>query len=238
MQEKNLLKNFKFVFIKLLLTAFLFSSQQQIFFWKIDTKEKVIFLTFDDGPHKVYTNEVLKILEEYKIKAVFFVLGELISGNNEVIRQLLQKGHCIGSHTYYHNNYYQLQKKYSIEVCKNLLEKELYETEKELKKIYKDIKIKYLRMPYGFYREWMNEVLNKFDYKVINWTFGYDWYNVSEEEMFKRYCDALQPGAIFLFHDGGTEGARNKTLKVLKRFIEYCFQKGYKFGNIEEWIKK
>lgn len=216
---------------------FVFCSEE-IFFWKINTDKKVIFLTFDDGPNAIYTNKILEILAEYNIKATFFILGEAIGGNHNLIKKILANGHTLGTHTYYHNNYYQLQKKYSIDVCKKMLEKELEDAEKELKKIDKNLKFRYLRMPYGFYRKWMDEIVKKYDYKVINWTFGYDWYDVSEEVMLKKYCEALQPGAIFLFHDGGVEKYREKTIKVLKKFILYCLDQGYKFENLEEWMKK
>lgn len=211
---------------------------EEIFIWKINTNEKVVFLTFDDGPNFIYTNKVLEILAEYNIKATFFVLGKAIVGNYDLIKKILEKGHTLGTHTYYHNNYYQLQKKYSVDICKRMLEKELEDTEKELKKINENLRFKYLRMPYGFYRKWIDEIVKKYNYKVVNWTFGYDWFDVSEEEMLRKYCEALQPGAIFLFHDGGISKYREKTINVLRKFISYCLEKGYRFDNLENWIKK
>lgn len=232
----------KIIFFFLLIVEFccikLNLYAEEIFFWKIDTDKKIIFLTFDDGPSPVYTSKVLEILDEFNIKATFFVLGKLIAGNHDLIKKILEKGHSLGTHTYYHNNYYQLQKKYDIEVCKQMLEKELQDTEKELKKIDKNLRFKYLRMPHGFYRKWMEDIIKKYDYKVINWTFGYDWNDVSEDVMFDKYCKALQPGAIFLFHDGGVGKYRERTVRVLRRFILYSLEQGYRFGNLEEWLKK
>ncbi|MEN3013003.1 MAG: polysaccharide deacetylase family protein [Endomicrobiia bacterium] len=210
---------------------------EQIFYWKIDTKDKIIFLTFDDGPDRVFTYKVLDILDEYNIKATFFVLGELVKYNPEVIKEIVKKGHTLGNHTYYHKNYYQLQKKYSLQTCKKLLEEDILSTEKEVKKVNENLKIKYLRMPHGFYRKWMDEIVKKFDYRIVNWSFGCDWQDIPEEIMLKKYCEALQPGAIFLFHDGGTYKYRNKTINVLKKFIVYCLQNNYRFDKIENWIK-
>lgn len=226
-----------FFLLTIKFTYTIFCSDE-IFIWKINTDKKVIFLTFDDGPNAIYTNEILEILDEYNIKATFFVLGEAMVGNYDLLKKILNRGHTLATHTYYHNNYYQLQKKYPIEVCKKMLENELQDTERELKKIDENLKFKYLRMPYGFYRKWMDEIIRKYNYIVINWTFGYDWNDVSEDVMFEKYCKALQPGAIFLFHDGGTKKYRDKTVKVLKKFIPYCLEQGYKFEDLKGWIKK
>ncbi len=205
-----------------------------IFFWKIDTKEKVVFLTFDDGPGK-YTEDVLQLLKKYNIKATFFMLGEVVKYYPDIVRKIYESGHTVASHTYYHNNYYKLQKNLPIESCKKKLDEELKMTEEEIKKILPQVKIKYLRMPNGYYKDWVSEIAKKYGYKVINWTFGCDWHNYTEEEMVKRYKEALQPGCIYLFHDGGKN--RRKTVNVLHQLIEHCISNGYKIESLEGWIK-
>ncbi|MFN3550409.1 MAG: polysaccharide deacetylase family protein [Endomicrobiia bacterium] len=231
----------KKIFYYLIYIFFLFSiifaekfDNEKIFFWKINTKEKIIFLTFDDGPSE-YTKEVLKILDKYNIKATFFVLGELIKYRKEIIIEIFNKGHIIGSHTFSHQNFYKLCKKLSIQECKKILEEELLKTQQEINFVSNKIEIKYLRLPNGFYRKWVDDVVKKYAYKVINWSYGCDWLNISEEEMFKRYISSLEPGGIYLFHDGGKD--RKKTIKVLEQFIEYAISKGYKFDILNNWIK-
>lgn len=231
----------KKIFYYLTYIFFLFSiifaekfDNEKIFFWKINTKEKIIFLTFDDGPSE-YTKEVLKILDKYNIKATFFVLGELIKYRKEIIIEIFNKGHIIGSHTFSHQNFYKLCKKLSIQECKKILEEELLKTQQEINFVSNKIEIKYLRLPNGFYRKWVDDVVKKYAYKVINWSYGCDWLNISEEEMFKRYISSLEPGGIYLFHDGGKD--RKKTIKVLEQFIEYAISKGYKFDILNNWIK-
>jgi peptidoglycan/xylan/chitin deacetylase (PgdA/CDA1 family) len=215
----------------------IFSEQRgndEIFFWRINTKEKVVFLTFDDGPGK-YTEKVLELLKKYNIKATFFMLGEVVKYYPDIVRKVYEFGHTVASHTYYHNNYYKLQKNLPIESCKKKLDEELKMTEEEIKKILPQVKIKYLRMPNGYYKDWVSEIAKKYGYKVINWTFGCDWHNYTEDEMVKKYKNALQPGCIYLFHDGGKN--RIKTINVLQQVIEYCINSGYRFGSLEEWIK-
>ena len=209
-------------------------NNEEIFFWKIETKEKVVFLTFDDGPGK-YTKDVLELLKRYNIKATFFMLGKIVRYYPEFVKEIYNSSHSIGSHTYYHTNFYKLQKNSSINECKKKLDEELKMTENEIKKIVPQSRIKLLRMPNGYYRSWVNDVAKKYGYKIVNWTFGCDWHNFTEEEMLKKYKSALQPGCIYLFHDGGKD--RTKTVNVLKQIIEYCIANDYKFGNLEEWIK-
>jgi peptidoglycan/xylan/chitin deacetylase (PgdA/CDA1 family) len=205
-----------------------------IFFWKIDTKEKVVFLTFDDGPGK-YTEDVLQLLKKYNIKATFFMLGEVVKYYPDFVRKVYESGHSIASHTYYHNNFYKLQKKLSVDECKKKLDEELKMTEEEIKKILPQVKIKFLRMPNGYYKNWVSDIAKKYGYKIVNWTFGCDWHNYTEEEMVKRYKEALQPGCIYLFHDGGKN--RRKTVNVLHQLIEHYISNGYKIESLEGWIK-
>lgn len=237
MLRKSLLKNInrKIYCLLLILCICLNIVASEKFYWKISTNDKIIFLTFDDGPGK-YTEEVLNILKKYNIKATFFVLGEAVKTYKNALKRIIEDKHTIGSHTYSHLNFYQLQKKYNVEQCKQILVNELLKTEHEINLVLDTpVKINLLRMPHGYYKKWMDEVLDSFNYKVVNWTAGYDWHNLEEEKMLQMYKQSLVPGGIYLFHDGGKN--REKTLKVLQQFIEYCFQKGYRFGNLSEWIK-
>jgi peptidoglycan/xylan/chitin deacetylase (PgdA/CDA1 family) len=217
--------------LNLIFSIKLFSNE--IFITKIDIKEKVIFLTFDDGPGP-WTKEVLDVLKKHNIKATFFVLGELVGYRKDIVKQTLIDGHNIGSHLFTHKNFYQIQKKYSLEDTKKFL---IQEIEDSIKKIEETvgIKPKYLRMPYGYYRSWMDKILQRYNLKVINWTFGCDWTNITLEEMTKKYCSNLQRGGIYLFHDGGKK--REKTVVVLENFIKYVLDNGYKFGDLNDYIK-
>src|SRR5437588_3382959 len=72
--------------------------------WRIPTKEKKIFLTFDDGPIPEVTPWVLSTLKKYNAKATFFCIGENIEKNPDIFRQLISEGHTLGNHTYNHLN--------------------------------------------------------------------------------------------------------------------------------------
>ena len=204
-----------------------------IFFWRVDTKEKVVFLTFDDGPGQ-YTNNVLELLKKYNIKATFFVLGEMVKLHPEILKKVYESGHSIGSHTYYHNNFYKMQKNLSVDSCKKKLDEELKMTENEIKKVLPKAEIKFLRMPNGYYKNWVSIIAKNYEYKVVNWTFGCDWQNYTEEEMINKYKKALQPGCIYIFHDNGKN--ITKTIKVIQKVIEYCITNGYRIEKLDDWI--
>lgn len=74
------------------------------YIWNVKTNEKVLYLTFDDGPTPQITQQVLSILEQYKAKATFFCIGKNIEENTDVFNQIVVKGHSLGNHTYDHLN--------------------------------------------------------------------------------------------------------------------------------------
>lgn len=226
------MKLLKFIPIFLIFFYNVFFSQE-VFYWRIKTNEKVLFLTFDDGPGN-YTEKILDVLKEKNIKSTFFVISDYVKRRKNTLKRIFNEGHSVGNHTTSrHYNFYRIMKNKDLRFCKELLIKEVRETEKVIMDTI-GIKPIYLRMPYGFYHKWMDDILKELNYKVVNWTFGYDWYDVSEEEMFKKYCQAVKPGSIFLFHDGGKNG--EKTLSVLKKIIRYSVSKGYRFDDLRKWI--
>ncbi len=233
--NRNIAYKITINFLILFFKTILFSNQEysQYFVTRIPTQEKIVFLTFDDGPGP-WTKEVLEILNKHNIKSTFFVLGELVKYRKDLLKQIYSQGHEIGIHCYEHKNFYQLQKKQSLNEVKQEL---IFQIEQSIKEVYDSIGIKprYLRMPYGYYRSWMDEYLKKYNLTVINWCFGFDWQNITSAEMADKYCKNLQPGGIYLFHDGGQN--RKKTVESLKIFIEYAIKNNYKFGNLKEFIK-
>ena len=70
--------------------------------WKIPSKTRRLFLTFDDGPHPEITSKVLNILEEYDTKATFFCVGENVKNHPATYQEILRRGHQTGNHTYHH----------------------------------------------------------------------------------------------------------------------------------------
>lgn len=209
------------------------NTTDKIFFTKADTQEKVIFITIDDGPGN-YTMELLDLLKKYNIKAIFFVSGDTVLGYPEVLKREFEEGHYIGTHTYCHRSYYKLQKTADLETLKNTLRSDLQKTEENIKKILPEVRVRYLRMPEGYHKDWVDEIAKEFNYKVLNWTAGYDWLQEPIEKIIEEYKKSLKPGGIYLFHDGRDRGL--KTVKILSELIPYALSQGYKFGDPKDYF--
>jgi len=201
-------------------------SNDDIFYGQGPVKEKIVALTFDDGPGKS-TEPILETLNKYGVKATFFMEASQIDIRPKIAKMVLEQGEEIGSHTYSHPNFWVYKK----EDKKEVLFKELERAEQSMQKTL-NFKPKLLRMPYGFVRPWVREVAKEKGYKLISWTFGCDWKKMSKEKLAEAYLKNLMPGAIFLMHDGG--GKRRVTADALPAIIEGIQKRGYKIVTISE----
>jgi peptidoglycan/xylan/chitin deacetylase (PgdA/CDA1 family) len=199
----------------------------------LPTKEHKVLLTIDDGPGN-YTDEILDFLKSYNIKAIFFVSGDTVKRYHETLKREYEEGHEIGSHTYCHRNFYKLEKTSSLEEMKQTLISDLDKTEKNVKDIILEAKIRFLRMPEGYYRDWVGEIAMKYGYVTMNWSVGGDWFDKPDEEIIKMFKSAIKPGAIILLHDGRNRGKR--ALKILEEIVPYILSQGYSFADPKEFF--
>ena len=200
------------------------------------TKEKVIALTFDDGPGRT-TPAVLDLLKKHNIRATFFMEGSQIEDYPHIARMVRDAGMEIGNHTYNHLNFNSPKNAF-----KERLVHEVVQTEVSLHRALKDpnYQMKAVRMPYGASgkntRPWLLPTLKEHGYASVNWSFGEDWiFSIPEDKMIKDYVAHAKPGAVFLFHDGGRH--REKTLAVVTQVIDILEAKGYRFIPAEEMFK-
>lgn len=197
------------------------------------TKEKVIALTFDDGPGPI-TPKVLDFLKQHSIRATFFMEGTQVEGYSRFVRQVADAGHEIGNHTYMHFDY-RRQKHSSPE---RLLH-ELEQTENSLRRALKNpsFRTRVVRMPYGYTnRTWLLPTLKKQGYALVHWSFGKEGVrDMSASEMATHYIKNAKPGSIFLFHDGGRR--REKTLEAMMTVVEELQKQGYRFVAAEDLLK-
>jgi peptidoglycan-N-acetylglucosamine deacetylase len=198
------------------------------------TQERVIALTFDDGPGP-YSPQILQLLKEHNIRATFFLSGSQIEAYPKLAREIVEAGHEIGNHTYHHFNYGLAKNAYPERFIH-----ELQQTEAALKRV-GGTKTRIVRMPHGALtksnRHWLLPTLKENDYALVHWSFGSDWLlKKSAEEMANEYIAAAKPGAVFLFHDGGRK--REKTLHAVKVVIETLQKDGYRFIPSEEMFKE
>jgi Predicted xylanase/chitin deacetylase len=190
---------------------------------------KVIYLTFDDGPSSIVTNEILNILKQHHVKATFFVVGRMIEGRETVLRRIYNEGHSIGLHTYSH-------KHSQIYANEDQFIKEMIKTSEEIQKVI-GIQPNIIRFPYGSNPYLNNTFLKKlhtYNFKV------YDW-NVSisdgirpntSPELFTREAITRGNGipyVVFLMHCNNTNV---NTYKALPHIIQHYKKLGYEFRSI------
>ena len=190
---------------------------------------KLIALTFDDGPHPIYTRQILDALDAYGAKATFFMVGEEMEKNPEVVKDVLRRGHVIANHTYSHpRDLRQLPEKDAladIEKCGRTIEKMT------------GARPTLFRPPLGRIN---NAILNnaeKNGYKVVLWTVSADHHEaMTPELMANRALKKSRPGAIVLIHDGFSS-IRWKDVAATSLILEDLSKKGYHFVTIPELLK-
>jgi peptidoglycan/xylan/chitin deacetylase (PgdA/CDA1 family) len=192
------------------------------FVWHIPTNERVLYLTFDDGPTPNITDWVLNCLAAYEAKATFFCIGNNIAKNPDVFERVLHSGHTVGNHTYNHLMGWKTKTKDYIN--------DVILTEELLKKWTDN---KFLRPPYGKFKITQAKELLKQGYKVILWdVLSYDWdEGVSPEKCEDNIVSKSESGSIIVMHDS-LKAASNLTV-VLPKVLEHFSKLGYTFKGLD-----
>lgn len=211
-----------------MITAITLSAYEgaETVYYRSNTEEKLVALTFDDGPHKYRTDEILDLLEKEEIKATFFVVGIMAKEYPEVIKRTLALGHEIGNHTYNHSKL----KSLTTEKLKD----ELVKTEEVLYEIC-EYRPKLFRPPEGWCSQSIASAAHELDYDVILWNIDtLDWAHNDTNKICKCISDGISPGSIILFHDYVSGNA--STLDALKIIIPKLKSEGYRFVTVSELI--
>ncbi|MFA5975947.1 MAG: polysaccharide deacetylase family protein [Elusimicrobiota bacterium] len=198
------------------------------------TQEKVIALTFDDGPGPI-TPPVLDFLKSHRIRATFFMEGTQVERYPKFVRDVATAGHEIGNHTYWHFDYHKLK-----HATPERLIHELRQTESSLRRALHNprFRTQVVRMPYGYFnRRWLLPALKSEKYALVHWSYEKEGVpEMTSQQMAQAYIDHAKPGAIFLFHDGGRR--REKTFETMKTVITTLETQGYRFVAAEDLLKE
>lgn len=194
---------------------------------RVDTGgNKLVALTFDDGPDPRYTPQVLAILKQYEVKATFFVVGESAKAHPGIIRDAVNGGHEIENHTFTHP-----------ELNRGTLAKvtaEIVSTQEELEGMTGRYP-HYFRPPKRLYNQAVIKAAHAHDLQVVLWTVGVENRNCpTPQKMAARVLSRARPGAIILAHDGILN--REKTVHALPAIITGYQELGYKFVTLSELI--
>ena len=202
-------------------------AEDKIFYANGSSTKKAIALTFDDGPGP-WTERVLAMLKENNVKATFFEEGQLVKFRGEIVKKVLADGHEVGSHLWDHPDFWHYKKP----DASVYLTKQIEQTEAAFAKVgHKPV---LLRMPYGYNKPWCRELVAAKGYTMINWSFGTDWNKMPQEELAKKYVQAIHNGAILLMHDGGKD--RSRTIFAAQAVIAEARKQGYEILTISELL--
>ena len=190
-----------------------------------DSSEKVLYLTFDAGYENGCTEKILDVLKAHDVKAAFFLVGNYIEKNADLVRRMVEEGHIVGNHTMHHPDMSKLSDLESFSKELQDLEALFQETTgKELPKYY--------RPPQGIYSEENLKMAQQLGYKTVFWSLAYaDWNNDSQptkEQAFQKLLPRAHNGAVVLLHSTSHTNA-----EILDELLTKWEQEGYSFKTID-----
>lgn len=186
--------------------------------------EKVVALTFDDGPDPRYTPDVLNIMAQNQVKATFFVIGKSAERFPGLVEQAVMEGHEIENHTYSHPD---LDKSEMISTYE-----ELDRCEQIITKL-AGRRPEYFRPPKRLYNNEVIKTAELNDYQVILWTVGMEKQSDrNADDVVNRVMKKIEPGAIILAHDGTLD--RRLTVEALPVLLKKLQEKGYRLVTLKE----
>ncbi len=197
--------------------------------WDIPSTEKIVYLTFDDGPTPEITHWTLKTLKQFDAKATFFCIGKNVEKYPSIFKDILKENHAIGNHTQNHikgwktnsENYIK-----NIELCKSVLKSQFKDSNF---KIPKSSIVNLFRPPYGQITPKQGRKLIALNYKIVMWdVLSFDWdKNVSPETCLNNVISTAKSGSIIVFHD--SLKAEKNMKYALRKVLEYFSEKGFGF---------
>ena len=191
-----------------------------------DTTQKRLYLTFDAGYENGCTPQILDVLKAHQVPAAFFLVGNYLEKNGDLVRRMVQEGHTVGNHTMHHYDMSKLQDKAAFS-------RELTDLEALYRQVTGQDMEKYYRPPQGIYSEENLKMAKELGYKTVFWSLAYvDWNNdkqPSREEAFGKLLPRTHDGAVVLLH------ATSKTnAQILGELLTRWQEKGYSFGTVAE----
>ena len=193
-----------------------------------------IALTFDDGPNEPYTSQVLNILEKYRIKATFFVIGQNARRHPETCRRIVAAGNVIGNHSYHHHKSLCLRRGKTVARDIEMAHQAIYECT--------GLEPKLFRPPHGFRTPWLMRTVRHLGYTVVTWdNMTSDWKaEKSGDEIIRAILQRAKPGGVIVLHDGRDTRLsydRSRMLQALPQIIGALKQRSFDFVTIPELLE-
>ena len=185
-----------------------------------DEEHPEIALTFDDGPHEVYTGQLLDGLKERGVQVTFFLIGQNIEGKEDVVKRMKAEGHLIGNHTYHHVNLKELSQKEAKQ-----------EIQKAGNKIYESTGIctAFVRPPFG---EWKKNLDLDMTMIPVCWNIdSLDWTTENTEKIIKRVVKDVEEDDIILMHD-----VYKTSVEAALQIVDILKERGYEFVTVDKLL--
>jgi peptidoglycan/xylan/chitin deacetylase (PgdA/CDA1 family) len=186
--------------------------------WRKSPDNRTVYLTFDDGPTPGVTERVLELLEQYRAKATFFVLGKQVQQAPELFARIQKGGHTVGNHTMTHRNGWKTDLNTYID---------------DIAQAAEWIPSKLYRPPYGKITPKQIKAVKR-HYQIVMWDVLTRDYKpqLNIPKAANRICKSIRPGSILVFHD--SKKAENQLFPLLKATLEFCRQSGYAMQALED----
>lgn len=188
--------------------------------------EKVAYLTFDSGYENGATGKILDVLQRHQVPAAFFLVGNYIEKNPDLVRRMVAEGHTVGNHTMHHPDM-------SAISDPEAFARELGDLEALYQQVTGQEMAKFYRPPQGLYSETNLAMAQKLGYRTVFWSLAYvDWNNDAQptpEQAFSKLLPRMHNGAVVLLHSTSQTNAQ-----ILDELLTRWKQEGYRFAPIEE----
>lgn len=183
-----------------------------------DGDTKKVALTFDDGPHKKYTPQMLDMLKEHDVKATFFITGENAAASPKIVKRMQQEGHLIGNHTFHHTQL--------TGVNESVFKDEIVDTNQTIRKI-TGCDTEFIRPPYGSWKKKFEKELNMIP---VLWTVDtLDWNSKDVGSIVVRGTKNTKENDIILMHD-----CYQTSVEAAGQIITILKEQGYTFVTVDE----
>ena len=191
-----------------------------------DTTQKKIYLTFDAGYENGCTEQILDVLKNHNVSAAFFLVGNYLEKNPDLVRRMVAEGHIVGNHTMHHYDMSKISDKEAFT-------KELQDLEALYKEVNGEEMQKYYRPPQGIYSQSNLEMAQELGYRTVFWSLAYvDWNTDSQptaDYAFSKLIPRIHTGAVVLLHSTSKTNAA-----ILDELLTKWEELGYSFGTIDE----
>lgn len=199
--------------------------------YAIETEEKVVALSFDDGPNEPYTSRLLDTLDAYQVKATFFQVGRCAQRFPSTTRRVVQSGHVLGNHSYSHSfTSYAKQPRQEIEISRS--QEVFYSVAGVTPALY--------RPPWLCHWPWLLSSLRQHRLQAVSGTFVHplEIFQPAAVKLTDAAARLTRPGAILILHDGreARGGTREQSVAAVGPLIERLADRGYRFTTVDQLL--